>query len=777
MFHILTAPIGFLSSKRMLDIYLRGEVPNNKDMNLELFLSQREHIFYLPNQIHNNNRLQNGYKEEDTLSNIFDKSIRQLTELLYCEDDKVYVKKGKLSVWQSVLINISPIPIIAWLLMEKCPSNYLYNNQYDMSSLPTVKNDFMDKEEFAFSELHIHINGTSESIHNWLHFLQNEGDIYKVVKTSYDKVTIQYKQLGIETVGTLTEIILKAKYVREFLLDYINNVDELESKLNKKFKTQWKDYFANNWNDKIPYERIINFENSNIYTLQSELDMWYRLFYIIKTKNYSKAQKNILYMLMHYYILSMSLFNRFLIQQSDQYGFSQFQLITDNKLRDVYEDEGYKDRYLQLKGIYNTSSDLSHLELRFAPKDTVEKMTKLYQRIIKDYYHLKVNNNIEYDMSMIAHFIKFPDSNNTDGLPLSCRWANTRVKLQKQAVALLAVIASSYRETIFKESSYKQNDDHFFLGDENIVYESEINFFDKFVGIDGAGNELYARPEIFAPTFNYLNQELKERFNKKLNITFHAGEDYVHLFSGIRYVWEAIHFLGMTEDGKWSQCRIGHATALGIEPKFWSDKLDGAIVMSKGEWLDNMIFAKNYLNTSKYDRKIEQFWQDVYGEIYINDDAWQAYQSRKKNPYEASVPEIVKLYNSPNVVQKYNEVEQVLIDSKDIEIMLECQRKLLQEMKQYEIAIESMITSNVRISYYEKYEEHHIYRWLFPEGVEKDIMPPIVLSSDDPGLFNNNMRIEFSHLYEILRKKGKSESEIEDKIQELQENAKEYTFK
>ncbi|SFV56087.1 hypothetical protein MNB_SV-8-700 [hydrothermal vent metagenome] len=250
----------------------------------------------------------------------------------------------------------------------------------------------------------------------------------------------------------------------------------------------------------------------------------------------------------------------------------------------------------------------------------------------------------------------------------------------------------------------------------------------------------------------------------------------MHLLSGIRYVWEAIHFLGMDESDKWRQCRIGHATALGIEPQFWADKLDGVIVMSKGEWLDSMIFIQFFYSTSKYFYAIERLWKEIYGISFKRLKALEAYENRRENPYECE-DEIVKLYNSPEVVEKYNEMIEVSIDKRDIEIMTQLQRKVLKLMKDNKIAIESMITSNVRISYYDKYEQHHIYRWLFPEGAEEDIMPPIVLASDDPGLFNNNMRIEFSHLYEILKKKKISESDIEEKINELQKNADNYTFR
>jgi hypothetical protein len=632
----------------------------------------------------------------------------------------------------------------------------LYKNKLDnkletifsKSSLPTIQNDFLQDKKFR--ELHIHINGTSESIFNWLHFLKNQKIIYDVVKDSYRKNNMQFRQLGIMSQRELSHIIERASIVREYLKDLILD-DKLLRYIDFEEFEKWKNYLTLDSYIQAPYRQITFSVEDN---LLDEAHLWYGIFKLLESSSLdSETRKNNLAKLIHYYILSMSLFNRFLVQQSDQYGFSQFQLITDNGLRDTYEDTGFKERYLQLFGQNGQKNDLKHLELRFAPKKTVPKMAKLYKKIILDWRKGCKDKNVNYSISTVAHFIKQRDKCSRYRV-LSCGYADLRKDIQKQADVLISMFESSKTKYL----------------------KAKINYLNRFSGIDAAGNELYARPEVFAPVFDYLNVQFKERFSKDLNLTFHAGEDYVHLLSGIRYVWEAIHFLGMDEEKKWKQCRIGHATALGIQPKFWADKLDGVIVMAKGEWLDSMIFSKNLIGTAYYDTKIKKTWEEVYDKEYIYLDAWTAYEKRRENPYDCE-NEIVKLYNSPLVVERYAEMEQIDITQEDVNIMLECQRELLKEMKNCSIAIESMITSNVRISYYEKYEEHHIYRWLFPEGEEIDIMPPIVLASDDPGLFNNNMRIEFSHLYEILKKKGIHESEIEKKIDELQNNADTYTFR
>ena len=58
---------------------------------------------------------------------------------------------------------------------------------------------------------------------------------------------------------------------------------------------------------------------------------------------------------------------------------------------------------------------------------------------------------------------------------------------------------------------------------------------------------------------------LYSRSIPSLRMTAHAGEDFVHLLTGLRYVDEAIEYLPLREGD-----RIGHGMALGIDPREWA---------------------------------------------------------------------------------------------------------------------------------------------------------------------------------------------------------------
>ena len=65
------------------------------------------------------------------------------------------------------------------------------------------------------------------------------------------------------------------------------------------------------------------------------------------------------------------------------------------------------------------------------------------------------------------------------------------------------------------------------------------------------------------------------------------------------------------------------------------------------------------------------------------------------------------------------------------------------ELKKQGIAIEALPTSNIRISYYESYSEHHIHRWL---SADSHIRPTVVFGTDDPGIFSTNLYNELAHV-------------------------------
>lgn len=69
-----------------------------------------------------------------------------------------------------------------------------------------------------------------------------------------------------------------------------------------------------------------------------------------------------------------------------------------------------------------------------------------------------------------------------------------------------------------------------------------------------------------------------------LRATIHAGEDFVHLLSGLRRVDDAIRHLGLEEGD-----RIGHGMALGLDPTTWFERV-GRVVQTREERLFDLVW-------------------------------------------------------------------------------------------------------------------------------------------------------------------------------------------
>jgi hypothetical protein len=69
-----------------------------------------------------------------------------------------------------------------------------------------------------------------------------------------------------------------------------------------------------------------------------------------------------------------------------------------------------------------------------------------------------------------------------------------------------------------------------------------------------------------------------------------AGEDFHHLTGGLRTIYEAVEFLDLRQGD-----RIGHATAAGIHPDIRLQHVGQNFVISRGEWLDDLIFVLHIL--------------------------------------------------------------------------------------------------------------------------------------------------------------------------------------
>lgn len=129
------------------------------------------------------------------------------------------------------------------------------------------------------------------------------------------------------------------------------------------------------------------------------------------------------------------------------------------------------------------------------------------------------------------------------------------------------------------------------------------------------------------------------------------------------------------------------------------------------------------------------------------------------------------------MADRYDEI--IEIDTYDIlgeEHLTMLQLLLLKELHRREIVIETLPTSNVIIGNHHDYSTYHLYNWYLWKK-ENHPLPPIVVGTDDVGIFATNIFNEYSNIYcQFLYDKGLNSNEIIDFLKELNDNAKHYAF-
>jgi len=740
----------FFSSKWIMNEYIKNFNNVDDDFFKEVLMLECRRIRRdYPDYIYS------PYLDEfNNFKEFFIKGLDNLSEFFEWKFDNLWIKSAdKFEEWQNIITFISPLLPISYFFYKEGMNerNFFdyFKNRYSL--LLAYYDTFIENEIIGnICELHIHLNGTMESDKVWVDVLRKPYEFYKNLKKGFSNKDVKrfFHQIDINLdENRFFRYLLLARNIRDYL--YLKYLEKVDNERLKKIYPLMDDFSV--------YEKIVSYANhpmEDMYKSENVL-LLEGLFYFKIFKIFDEISLNDK-KIFHLYILIKSIFLRLITQQLDQYGFDQFQYITMNEMREMSE-KSYTHRFKQLNSFYN--SQLYHLEGRFAPKSDRAKMKKLIDTIIKDYEKFKDSKS--YSFSLVAHFIKKKDKPNKY---YPYRFYELRNDIKRQAINLISIL----------------NLDNYEYREESFRYKDYIK------GIDAAANELDAPPEVFAPIFRMISRRFREKSfltgNSHLGITYHCGEDFVHLISGIRTIFEAVRFLDMKEKD-----RIGHGTAIGILPEIWLKKIPKKIKIKQGEWLDNLVFAyylitENGLKFKKInilEEKIRKLFRDIYNEAPTFSEIINSYFLRKLDPevvffnditglasidleelnYEKIVGfnpsdeelNLFKLYHDFNCYEKYNEFIEIETDFFDEEILKEFQEIILKELNTKQIAIETMPTSNLRISFYESYKDHHIFRWL--DEVENK--PNLIICSDDPGIFATNLRNEYLHINRYIKDKNK----------------------
>lgn len=729
------------------------------------------------------------------------------------------VPTERFEAWQEILTDVPPLLIVSDALRRRRPFGaslpklqalefleQVVRPQVRFSSLPTVREPRLDYliRSAGIDEMHMHLNGGTEVELVWIdamanpvsfsqQFLRSELNSEVVEQLQQDDPALTHRELlhRLDIARKLRRILtlfvlapLSGRGAHSNLSFSNNNLIEL-----------MKGYLATGLLERDwPFPASEHPVDSVYGRLNGVTPLMKETLFLaaILNKIESKSSDWLVHAVYCYFLLK-SQFMRMLVQQKDQYGFDQFQKITVNELREFTESD-YFHRFHQFD--FSHSGDLDFLEGRFAPKSDRAQLVTLLGKILKGYQefhgrHFDGPINLDQlldDWSpsggrrlrlvLVGHFVKVRDKWKPNRSEFPCRHYELRGKLRKQWAILL-----------------------------NVINEYP-NLRRYLVGFDAAANELHAPPEVFSPLFRAIRGS---GFN---NFTYHAGEDFVHLLSGIRAVYETVELIGLSAGN-----RIGHATAVGIEPALWRERMGTVVTLSRGQRLDDLVLAYRLLSEVgessslvRLGAEISRLSRIIYGVAYSPDLLYEAWEMRGLDPLVAfdiygsrlvsidgaltaefdrvekarenrSAFDIFTFYHGANgngeIVRRSE--EKIPIDCEDggepldLDRMRLLQECVLRKINKRRLVLETLPTSNVRISVYRSYAEHHLFRWLgFKNSGER---VNVCVGSDDPGIFATNLRNEYAHiLRELDRLCPGTGRESLSELRNLIENGKIWRF-
>lgn len=772
-----------LSNEWTLVAYEHGEQVSVGEIRRRLYMLGKAKDVYKPDYC-----FEGAFEEEMqelgcdakcSLSQVVVKSLKYLAKryLMYLKGN-LYVKKEMLDEWMEVVRVFPPLLIEAAFFLddaefEKDERKFfreVLKGNFATTATKRPYNRNLEKmvaDEQGLIDLHIHINGTAETDYIWWTQIGNVEKWVYSFKSAWNKYFVKMQREQLTTVP-LNDFVNRIRTGKKLLTSIILAIQK---------SSQGKTPFA------FPYE----YWHSS-YGKKDNPQLAVGAYFYLKVLKLmeageldGKTVKDF-----HHLILILGNIHKMMVQQEWQKGFRQFQMVTENGFRWRHEEKNIESRLRQLS-YDNDFLFLKHIEGRFSPKVTLNDNLAFVHGIKKGYesYKKRLADQFGKDfapkLQLVAHFIKQKDNNPTDR---QIRHRELRKSIRRKGHALyLMMLYTSFKK----------------------IKECEV------VGIDAAANEMDAGPEVFAPTFHWLRKKWRER-KKDIQITFHAGEDFVHLLSGLRMMVEAVEFLDM-EQGD----RIGHGTAAGIEPSLWMNRIGKSVKMKKGEWLDDLIVAYHLIvsNENKYTdliqllpklhNQIEDLHKEIYGSfnsIKEMTDAWafrkydgdilRDYTHVDKFDFEemenvkklfkdntAAMRLFRKYHFDTKVKTEYNKLCDVDIENGffTAENLYQLQKLVLNKIAMKGVALEVLLTSNTAISFYRESTEHHLEKWLGDDIDEEGMLtPPIVVGSDDPGIFMTNIYIEYARIATYLEQKGYGYTERMHILEDLIKNGEYFKF-
>lgn len=367
-----------------------------------------------------------------------------------------------------------------------------------------------------------------------------------------------------------------------------------------------------------------------------------------------------------------------------------------------------------------------------------------------------------------------------------------------------------------------------------------ISGLDEYiVGIDAASDENAMEPWMFAPAYIKMRSRIFTKPIKKQNgksyrtiqnvgFTYHVGEDFRHIISGLRHIDEVVEQFHYKPGD-----RLGHAIALGINIDRWV--MDNEVVaMPILEYMENLLWmwGKNVYDGINLPIQLENLEERIIKcakKLYQNSESitirmlYDAYKMKFRVDHWSIMDKMLEemeredrkecincdqrsstkmrtvCYYSgekcsldclgwtsqklmctnycPVFEEKYKKVILVTVPPDEIATYEYLQEYLLTKMERKGIYIETNPTSNVTIGDFSDFHEHPIFRMNSLKAKnERDHHVMVTINSDDPAVFNTNVENELAYIYYAMEHEGFAKEYVLNWIDKIRQNGLDASF-
>ena len=707
---------------------------------------------------------------------------------------KLYVKKEMFGAWQQGLLSrMSFLPLMAITYARQKQKTHVHH--YKPYPHVLALKDYLEREQLH--EVHAHLNGSSFAEHLWLHAL----------KRPY-KATVEFNHRWRKSPSTqdfvrginpdlnpsnMRNYLFRAKQLRQLLIFAAYSQEA------------WDPSFIVN-SKQAPEMALTNQFNP-------EAELQWQTKFLEESVNHPEHDSLIAYY--HQYLLLFNQYYQLLVQGENQRGFDQFQKVSQSNLREDAE-KNYKQRFIDAHGPQPRRSRIGFYEGRFAPKQGVRKLEyrllsilQGYQQYLSDTVCNQTGDKPEAAKFFLTGVIKQIEALHTK--------ANQSGILPMQLILVCHFIKEEWTAKERQIAPYRHhslvNSLRILGWTLNSVLKRQPSLMQWINGIDAANNELNVRPEFFAPVYRMC-----ARFGLT-HKTIHAGEDFSHLLCGLAYMYDALVFLEL-RDGD----RMGHGTAMGIDPDLWIQRMPQQVLVKRGEWFLGLLAMWQLAQKSpdklqsalhKIEHEIQTLSIELFQESLTPFECEQAMNLRG-----LSLPEFHQFMQDPDKYSRntlfneftFEELEPIRTQYRSNPKALErcwkwqsdrdlwtasealisvesnylsgaeyvlLQQRLMHEVNERGVVIETLPSSNVRISHYRGFEQHHSLRWMNAPAMSKERDPKVLvaLGSDDPGIFANDLVSDFYHLFIALNNTGLDETESLNRVAEINARGRSHRFR